>query len=149
MNECPELNLIVMGCGLLIENTTGPENWFLRKTVKFGWKRLKMELKDSNPDYKRWLLIVSRVIRIACILIKTLIPHKYSFEFCLGSWTMKIPTPFENENLFYLYGNPKMNLPTFWNSWECIRVLEIGYTSWKSRNSGWFLGSDCGPVLTL
>jgi hypothetical protein len=31
LNECPELNLIVVGCGLLIENTTGPENCFLRK----------------------------------------------------------------------------------------------------------------------
>ena len=35
LNECPELNLIVVGRGLLIENTTGPKNCFLRKTVKY------------------------------------------------------------------------------------------------------------------
>ena len=88
-----------------------------------------MKSKDQNQDYKRWPLIISRVIRIASLLIKTLIPHKNSFEFCLGFSTMKISTPGKNENIFYLYDSPQMNLPTFWTSWECIRVLEIGYTS--------------------
>ena len=107
------------------------DSW--EKLLNMIKKTLKMELKYWNWDYKRWPLIISRVIRIACILIRTLIPHKYSFEFCLGFWTMKIPTPGKNENIFYLYGSPKMNLSTFWTSWECIKVLKIGYTSWKSR----------------
>ena len=54
-----------------------------------------MELKDS-PQLRLQEVAsyhLSRVIRIACILIKTLIPHKYSFEFFLGFSTKKIPTP--------------------------------------------------------
>ena len=77
------------------------DSW--EKLLNMIKKRLKMELKDSNWDYKRWPLIISRVIRIACILIKTLIPHKYSFEFCLGFWTMKIPTPYVKMRIFSIY----------------------------------------------
>ena len=81
-------------------------NWKLileRKTIKLVIRdEKKTEFKDSNPNYKRWPLIISRVIRIACILIKTLIPHKYSFEFCLGSWTMKI-LPSGEMRIFSIY----------------------------------------------
>jgi hypothetical protein len=55
-----------------------------RKTVKLVIRDKKKEFKDWNPNYKRWPLVISRVIRIASILIKTLIPHKNSLEFCLG-----------------------------------------------------------------
>ena len=127
-----------------------PEKLILEGKLLNWLKEIKKtKFKDWNPNYKRWPLIISRVIRIASILVKTLIPHKYSLEFCLGFWTMKIPTPVGMNIIFYLYGSPKMNLPMFWTSWECIRVLEIGYTSWKSRNSDRFLGSDCGPILAL
>ena len=72
-----------------------------------------MKSKDWNPNYKRWPLIISRVIRIASLLIKTLIPHKNSLEFCLGFSTIKIPTSIENKYHFLFIWQPKMNNPEF------------------------------------
>ena len=51
---------------------------------------------------------------------------KNSLEFCLGLLWLIFPTSCWNENVFYLYDSPKMNLPTFWTSWKCFMVLEIG-----------------------
>ena len=62
-----------------------------------------MKSKDWNQDYKMWPLIISRVIRITSLLIKTLIPHKNSFEFCLGFSTMKIPTLPGEMRIFSIY----------------------------------------------
>jgi hypothetical protein len=73
----------------------------------------------SGLEYKNTLVF----------LFQSLTLCKNSLEFCLGLLRLIFPTSGKNVNIFYLYGSSKMNLPTFWTSWECIRVLEIGYTS--------------------
>ena len=84
-----------------------------------------MELKDWNWDYKSWPLIISRVIRIACILIRNPNPSQIFF------WILfriindeKFQPPLKMSIIFYLYGSPKMDNPEFWNPRRLIRVLK-------------------------
>ena len=124
-----------------------------------------MKSKDRNQDYKRWPLIISRVIRIASLLIKTLIPHKNSFEFCLGFWTMKIPTSFKKEYPFLFIWWPQMNNLEFWNPRRLIKVLKSDWwhknltldetliwvpngTQWGPIGTNRPIGTQIGPIGT-
>ena len=84
-----------------------------------------MELKYWNWDYKRWPLIISRVIRIVSILIRNSNSSQIFFWILFGIMNGKNSNLFLKMSIiFYLYGNLKINNPEFWNPRRLIRVLK-------------------------
>ena len=121
-----------------------------KRFVKLNKILLNLKLKRLELRLQDWFLVISRLY----------------YNNSLYSYSKPNPSQKFSWILFGIVSNQNSNLPLKWkhflfireakseptyilDPWECIRVLEIRYASWKSQNCNSFLGLDCGTDLTL